>query len=1541
MSELKTQFNLDISQFVANLQNASSKLSGFTSELSKMKDVKLNVDVGGKVASDSISGLSAAFKSMETAATSSVNETKKALAQMIVSGKEGSAEFKKMETELKASTAVSKQLDEALKKVDKSVGDLHQKSAQGESLGHKAFGMMAAIEVTHRVSEAFEQVIAVGEKFEHNLLAVGAFTGTSGEALEKLGDKARDLGKSFASTGDASQQLEVFSAVLSKMGPAYGQNADAMELFARNANVMAKAGGIDVATSVNAMTNAMLQFGLRTGDANKDAETSTMVINALAASARAGAAQIPQAAESLLQVGAAAKGANMDIKDTLAGIQVMSLGGKTGAEAGVALRNVIGMMQRTSAEGAGALQKMGISSRELAQTLTEKGLGSAIELLRTGMSGLASDTERNQARMALFGMENAQAADILMSNIGRYKEFQGAIQDGTKGIGTAFEMYNQKAGTASSTTATLMAYVKDVFISGFQAMGKPLQTVMMTTTQIAPMVMTFATLGPVINHLGVSLLTKFIPSLILTNATTGVSTISFGAMGTAIWGAATAMWAALAPLLPFIAAAALLGVAVYALAGGFSKSTESKIKDAEASEKLIDKQIAHTKQTKAVNDSNIKLIDSWKAIGEEYQKTGKGADEYNKKTKELQAIYPDIISGTENFGKNLKTVSEHAEKAKTEVSLYDDKIRDLTSRKNATIELKVKLELEKAVEEFVDDVKGELNQKWYQKSFWDIIGTSKASKDTKLIESLIENVNKATNATAVKKAYDILWDTIDANQAGLSDTAKGRELERANKLQEQKLQQLENAKKKELKVEKDAGKNVVNWYEQFSKQIKNTKIGIDEGTIDNTSKAFKMQMKKLKEDITKESTLQKGQKITLKTEIEALMPKKEKGAGKSKDETAEVESFIREQENARLKIIDETEGIVFEQRIKSLESQKESTLNNTTLTESQRAKIISKYDEQILLMKQSKERQALDDKYSQEERALQAAFDKELEKENLKPEQIEAIEKERYDKLLALNDKYSEEIKVKNRTDLTAQEKLEIDSLKKIQDGKVKDLDNELKLIKLNSDAQIAEYKRIALEKLKLEYSDVSGGIKGEGTPLQLERYQQYQDKLKELDFKASEARVKLVTNEDEQKYKLELLNAQKAYNEQIDGLSENDERRLQLTENFLLKEQQLTIDYYKKTNSIIAGVFAFREALQEAFTNTEKEAKQKELEDSKKEIDKQQEELEKQLSTDKISYQEYTKQLDDLNKKRTDAEKKAAEDKYTFLDNINRALVASFKTMMDMQESILIRSLNKMASKIQLLNNTFMDLSIGDLLKENSKALYEFAAAALVMTAEAGAKALVTGKNVGSAMLGILFDSVTSAVNILGTQILAGKIAAYAELPGVGTAIAIAEWTGIMVLLNTLLAAGKSLVIGGAETGFMPGEQVGTKGVSDTQLIWKNPNEAIIPERETRNEIAILKHIRKGGTSEEYFNKVYLPGVLKDSKIDLSSSLNPQFSINKEGTNSLLSEMNSNLIAIKEKTNGYVERTAVEIAMEPLTANGDDFYSTMEKIRKKGISRW
>jgi TP901 family phage tail tape measure protein len=324
-------------------------------------------------------------------------------------------------------------------------------------------GVVAGVQAAAgKIVEGFQFVVDKGAEFETQMAALSAVTGVTGDDLAQFGDKAKELASRFG--GEATTQLGSFQTILSKFGPDLAKTPDALNAVTENVNILSKAAGLDAKESVDALSNAMLQFGIDASDPAKLAQESGRFINVLAASAKVGAAEIPQVAEAILQAGVAAKGANLSFEETNAAIQALAVGGKVGSEAGIGLRNVIGLLIKQGGPGADALASVGLSAEQLGATLTSKGLSAALTELQGGISKLGSDAEKAAFKATLFGTENASTAGILLDNIKNIEAFTA----GVTGTNEAFVQAEINMATFSEMMSRLKANISNAAIGIFQ-----------------------------------------------------------------------------------------------------------------------------------------------------------------------------------------------------------------------------------------------------------------------------------------------------------------------------------------------------------------------------------------------------------------------------------------------------------------------------------------------------------------------------------------------------------------------------------------------------------------------------------------------------------------------------------------------------------------------------------------------------------------------------------------------------------------------------------------------------------------------------------------------------------------------------------------------------------------------------------------------------------------------------------------------------------------------------------------------------------------
>lgn len=327
---------------------------------------------------------------------------------------------KKAETDIK-------QLGEL---ADKTLSDVGSKSAGGgmfSGLGESLAGLVSpaglATAGVAALAGGLTYAFDVGQQFQQGMAGLSAITGLSGDALDDIGTRAQDLAVKFG--GSVTSQIDSFQGILSRFGADLAKTPDDLGKVSESVNLLAKAGGIDAATAMDTLTGAMLQFGVNTADSSELASESSRFINVMAASARVGAAEIPQVGEAVKVAGVAMKQAKVSFEEGNAAIQVLAAGGKVGAEAGTALRNVLGKIAGEEVipkEALAKLKSLGVDMKVVSNTALP---------LETRLKELGKAQGDATAFTQLFGSENAAAASILASGADTVKKWTEEITNTT------------------------------------------------------------------------------------------------------------------------------------------------------------------------------------------------------------------------------------------------------------------------------------------------------------------------------------------------------------------------------------------------------------------------------------------------------------------------------------------------------------------------------------------------------------------------------------------------------------------------------------------------------------------------------------------------------------------------------------------------------------------------------------------------------------------------------------------------------------------------------------------------------------------------------------------------------------------------------------------------------------------------------------------------------------------------------------------------------------------------------------------------------
>lgn len=693
--EIKIPVSIDLSAFRAGLNELKANVDAGKQDIAKaLSNIKITVD--GKAAGDGIKGLSSTFETLKSAAAGSLNEQKAALASLVMSGQRGSQAYRELVTSIQAAEKEVKDLDDAVKQVDKDTqqvgkgggfATLKSKFMEGREAASQGGGMFGDIagKVGQLVSPvglataaiggitvAMSQAMEAGQKFETGLQAVSAVTGLTGSSLQDIGTRAKDLASTFG--GSATTQLSAFQGVLSKLGADLADTPAELGKITKDINVLAKAGGLDAAQSMEVLANSILQFGGGALDAAGKAKMSSQFINVLAASARVGAAEIPQVGQAVLVAGVAAKQAKVSFEETNAAIQVLAAGGKVGAEAGTALRNVLGKMAGEDVIPKDARKKLAGLGVDF-KIVSDTALPLNVRLME--LSKAAGDAT---AFAKVFGTENAAAASILANGaatIGEWTKEMTGTQDATTQAA-------KNMNTLSERMNVLKANIENALIGAFQTVAPALSWVIDNLGTIAkvvlPVIAAFATMaviakGYALAQTAVSVATGIYETV------TGVATVATTAFGIALNTATGGLLIVVGAIVALIAGYAL-----------FSKSSEeaaqASLDQAQANRDLIQTQIddneAKQKQQEGVQD----LVKEYEVLNNKTDRTAKESARLKKVSEELNNQYPDLIDETKSYADNLdnvKKAGELATKSLTDLQSQNEKLQKQLRASNEII----------------------------------------------------------------------------------------------------------------------------------------------------------------------------------------------------------------------------------------------------------------------------------------------------------------------------------------------------------------------------------------------------------------------------------------------------------------------------------------------------------------------------------------------------------------------------------------------------------------------------------------------------------------------------------------------------------------------------------------------------------------------------------------------------------------------------------------------------------------------------------------
>lgn len=248
-------------------------------------------------------------------------------------------------------------------------------------------------------------------EMEKSLSSLRSITGASTDDINFYKETAIEI--STTSTKSAAEVVEAYKLIGSAR-PELLKNREALADVTKETIALAEAGEIDLASAAQAMAGSMNQFNL-------GAEHSSRIINALAAGAKEGAAEINDQTASIEKFGTVAAANNVTFEESVALTELMAEKNIKNSEAGTQLRNVLLTVATASTLDEKALKSMEQYGVNL-EIVQNKALP-----LEDRLRELAKVQGDQNALVRIFGKENVVAGQTVLGNVDKFKQLTDAV----------------------------------------------------------------------------------------------------------------------------------------------------------------------------------------------------------------------------------------------------------------------------------------------------------------------------------------------------------------------------------------------------------------------------------------------------------------------------------------------------------------------------------------------------------------------------------------------------------------------------------------------------------------------------------------------------------------------------------------------------------------------------------------------------------------------------------------------------------------------------------------------------------------------------------------------------------------------------------------------------------------------------------------------------------------------------------------------------------------------------------------------------------
>ena len=276
--------------------------------------------------------------------------------------------------------------------------------------------------------------------------AMSELNGESVNTVEALRDLAKQMGSETAFSASECADAMNYLALA---------GYDTQEIYDTLPTVLnlAAAGGIDLASASDMVTDAMSALGMET----READTMVDQMSKTASTTNTSVAQL---GEAILTIGATAKTVKGGTAELNTALGILANNGIKGAEGGTHLRNVILALQSPTDKAAACMESLGVEVYDSEGNM--RSLNDILGDLNTSMDGMTS-AEKQNIISSIFNKTDLAAVNSLLSNTG--DSWDSLQQSITESGGAAQQMADTQLDNLSGQITILKSALEGLAIS--------------------------------------------------------------------------------------------------------------------------------------------------------------------------------------------------------------------------------------------------------------------------------------------------------------------------------------------------------------------------------------------------------------------------------------------------------------------------------------------------------------------------------------------------------------------------------------------------------------------------------------------------------------------------------------------------------------------------------------------------------------------------------------------------------------------------------------------------------------------------------------------------------------------------------------------------------------------------------------------------------------------------------------------------------------------------------------------------------------------